>query len=112
MNLIFLGKILEMANNFANFLYKNIFQEQSFQDLFNSLLIKYTEKLLNNNLEDYDPKYNKLLRYADILSLSENEEFQNIAQQIVIVLSQIFPNEEVVKIFKAMYIKMFQTLPL
>ena len=89
-----------MANNFANFLYKDILQEQSFQDLFNSLLINYTEKLLNNNIEDYDLKYNKLLRYADILSLSENEEFQNIAQQIVIILSQIFPNNEKIKIFK------------
>lgn len=89
-----------MANNFANFLYENILQEQSFQDLFNSLLINYTEKLLNNNLDEYDPKYNKLLRYADILSLSENEEFQNIAQQIVVVLSQIFPNEKMIKIFK------------
>lgn len=89
-----------MANNFASFLYKNILQEQNFQNLFNDLLITYTAKLVNNSIDEYDTKYNKLLRYADILSLSENEEFQNIAQQIVIVLSQIFPNEEVVKIFK------------
>ena len=89
-----------MANNFASFLYKNILQEQSFQELFNELLLNYTIKLINKNTDEYDTKYNKLLRYADILSLSEFEEHQNIAQQIVIILSQIFPNEEIVKIFK------------
>ena len=89
-----------MANNFASFLYKNILQEQNFQNLFKDILITYAAKLVNNDIDEYDTKYNKLLRYADILSLSENEDFQNIAQQIVIVLSQIFPNEEVVKIFK------------
>ena len=89
-----------MANNFASFLYKNILQEQSFQELFNKLLLNYTIKLINKNTDEYDTKYNKLLRYADILSLSEFEEHQNIAQQIVIILSQIFPNEEIVKIFK------------
>lgn len=89
-----------MANNFASFLYKNILQEQSFQELFNELLLNYTIKLINKNTDEYYTKYNKLLRYADILSLSEFEEHQNIAQQIVIILSQIFPNEEIVKIFK------------
>ena len=89
-----------MANNFASFLYKNILQEQSFQELFNELLLNYAIKLINKNTDEYDTKYNKLLRYADILSLSEFEEHQNIAQQIVIILSQIFPNEEIVKIFK------------
>lgn len=89
-----------MANNFASFLYKNILQEQSFQELFNKLLLNYTIKLINKNTDEYDTKYNKLLRYADILSLSEFEEHQNIAQQIVIIFSQIFPNEEIVKIFK------------
>lgn len=89
-----------MVNNFAEFLYKNILQEQSFQDLFNDLLINYTIKLVNNSSEKYDLKYNKLLRYADVLSLSEEEEHQNIAQQIVIILSQLFPDEKNIKIFK------------
>lgn len=89
-----------MASTFSHFLYKNIFQEQNFQDLFKDLLIAYTTNLLNNDIAKYDPKYNKLLRYADVLSLSEFEEHQNIAQQIVIILSQIYPEEESVKIFK------------
>lgn len=89
-----------MASTFSHFLYKSIFQEQNFQDLFKDLLIAYTTNLLNNDIENYDPKYNKLLRYADVLSLSESEEHQNIAQQIVIILSQIYPNENIIKIFK------------
>lgn len=89
-----------MANEFAIFLYKNILQESNFQDLFDELLVEYTSKLINNSFDEYNQKYNKLLRYADILSLSENEEHQNLSQQIVIILSQLFPNEKIVKIFK------------
>lgn len=89
-----------MAKQFSQFLYKNILQEQDFQILYNELLLLYGSILINKSSTKYDKKYNKLLRYADILSLSEAEEHQNLAQQIVIVLSQIFPNNEKIKIFK------------
>ena len=90
-----------MAKQFSKFLYENILQEQGFLDLYKDLLINYIKFLVNHNkTEKYEPKYNKLLRYADILSLSDNEDYQNIAQQIVIILSQIFQNEDSVKIFK------------
>jgi len=90
-----------MANTFASYLYKNILNKEHFQILFNELLTKYIETLVNNdNEEEYDRKYNTLLRYADILSLSKDEEQQNLAQQIAITLSQIYPNEEYIKIFK------------
>lgn len=89
-----------MANKFSNFIYKDILQEEEFQILFNELLILYAKMLIDKSLEKYDEKYSKLLRYADILSLSEAEEHQNIAQQIAIILSQIFPNNEKIKIFK------------
>ena len=89
-----------MAKQFCEFLYKNILQGQEFQILFNELLKLYTIRLIDKSLKEYDEKYNKLLRYADILSLSGIEEHQNIAQQIVIILSQIFPNNEKIEIFK------------
>ena len=89
-----------MAKQFSKFLYENILQEQDFQTLYNELLLSYGTILINKSSNTYDEKYNKLLRYADILSISETEEHQNIAQQIVIILSQVFPDDEKVKIFK------------
>ena len=89
-----------MVKCFADFLYENILEDFSFQSLFSELLTKYATILLNQNSEKYNPKYNKLLRYADILSISKLEQHQNIAQQIVIILSQIYPNENIIKIFK------------
>lgn len=69
-----------MAKQFCEFLYKNVLQGQEFQILFNELLKLYTIRLIDKSLKEYDEKYNKLLRYADILSLSGIEEHQNIAQ--------------------------------
>lgn len=89
-----------MAKQFSEFLFEDIFQEQSFQELFGELLANYIATLLNKFSDEYTPKYNKLLRYADILSLSKKEEHQNIAQQIVIILSLIYPKEIPIKIFK------------
>lgn len=89
-----------MVKQFSKFLYEDILQEQCFQYLFSEILEKYILALLNKFSEEYTQKYDKLLRYADILSLSEKEEHKNIAQQIVIILSQIFPNEVSIKIFK------------
>lgn len=89
-----------MVKQFSEFLYKDILQEQEFQILFNEMLILYAITLIDKTLNKYDEKYSKLLRYADILSLSKAEEHQNIAQQIVIILSQVFPNSEKIKIFK------------
>ena len=83
-----------MAKQFSKFLYDGILQEQAFQVLFNELLISYAAILIDKPLTKYDEKFSKLLRYADILSLSDVEEYQNIAQQIVIILSQVFPNDE------------------
>lgn len=89
-----------MANKFSEILYKDILQDEDFQILFNELLILYVETLVNKFSNQYDGRYNKLLRYADILSLSNIEKYQNIAQQIVILLSQVFPDENIIKIFK------------
>lgn len=41
-----------------------------------------------------------LLRYADMLSLSDKERHQNMAQQIVILLASLFPKEEEIEFFK------------
>lgn len=89
-----------MVKQFSEFLYENILQEQDFQNLFNELLLSYATMLIDKSSTSYNEKYNKLLRYADILSLSNKEEYHNIAQQIVIILSQVLPNNQKIKIFK------------
>lgn len=89
-----------MVKQFSEFLYENILQEQDFQSLFDELLLSYATMLIDKSSILYNEKYNKLLRYADILSLSNEEEYHNIAQQIVIILSQIFPNNQKIQIFK------------
>ena len=44
------------------------------------------------------------MNYADLLSLSDEEKHNNIAQQIVIILSQIFPlNDEVKYVKESVY---------
>lgn len=89
-----------MVKLFSEFLYENILKEQDFQTLFNELLLSYGTMLIDKSSISYNEKYNKLLKYADILSLSKEEEYHNIAQQIVIILSQVFPNNQKIKIFK------------
>jgi superfamily II DNA/RNA helicase len=42
----------------------------------------------------------RLLCYADLLSLSSFEEQQNIAQQIVIILSHLYPKDKEVQLYK------------
>ena len=50
-----------MAKQFSEFLFEDIFQEQSFQLLFGELLANYIATLLNKFSDEYTPKYNKLL---------------------------------------------------
>ena len=89
-----------MAKLFSKILYDHILQEPDFLVLFNELLVEYTTSLIKNSSCQYNKKYNKLLRYADLLSISECEQYHNIAQQIVIILSQLYPSEDIVKLFK------------
>lgn len=67
---------------------------------YEELLIAYSKSLFFNNSERYTDEYKKLLRYADMLSLSDKEKHQNIAQQIVILLASLFPNEKEIDFFK------------
>lgn len=70
------------------------------QQKYKELLISYSNSLFNVNNAEYNDEYRMLLRYADILSLSDKERHQNIAQQIVILLASLFPNESEIGFFK------------
>lgn len=72
--------------------------------------MEYTRSLFNVTDSVFDDGYRSLLRYADLLSISELEIHNNLAQQIIILLGQLFPNEEEVAISKNPFIRMYLIL--
>lgn len=82
------------------YLLNEIEQDVFLQKKYSELLLAYAGSLFGNNSAIYDDEYKVLLRYADMLSLSREEKHQNLAQQIVILLSKLFPNETEIAIFK------------
>lgn len=84
----------------SHFLLDNIDEDKFLQRKYKELLILYANSLFSENSEPYTDEYRKLLRYADMLSLSDKEKHQNMAQQIVILLASLFPNEREIEFFK------------
>lgn len=89
-----------MNEPLSKFLLKDILQDKTLGTLYEQLTIDHTKSLFGQQDQLFDNDYEKLLRYADLLSLSEEEAHQNLAQQIVIMLSQLFRNNDEVQIFK------------
>lgn len=82
------------------YLLQDIDSDEFLQRKYNELLEVYTKSLFFNNKKKYDNEYRRLLRYADILSLSDQEKHQNLAQQIAILLANLFPDEAEIDYFK------------
>lgn len=82
------------------YLLDNIENDEFLQRKYKELLIAYSKSLFTEYSEKYTDEYSKLLRYADMLSLSDKEKHQNMAQQIVILLASLFPNEKEIDFFK------------
>ena len=82
------------------YLLHDIDYDEFLQRKYEELLAVYTKSLFFNINIDYDDEYKKLLRYADMLSLSDKEKHQNLAQQIVILLANLFPHEDEIDYFK------------
>ena len=94
-----------MDNSLASYLLKNIEHDGFLCQQYERLLSDYIGYVFNNIRQTYDNAYQRLLRYAEILSLSDAEAHQNLAQQIVILLSALFPLEAEVLFYKeAIYI--------
>lgn len=87
-------------NTLGYYLLENIENDGFLQRKYKELLIAYSKSLFSNNHEKYTDEYKTLLRYADLLSLSNNERHQNLAQQIVILLSSLFPDESEIDFLK------------
>lgn len=82
------------------YLLDNIDNDEFLQRKYEELLIDYSKSLFFDNNKQYTDEYKILLRYADMLSLSNEEKHQNMAQQIVILLASIFPSEKEIEFFK------------
>ena len=82
------------------YLLNGIEKDSFLQRKYGELLVAYAKSLFEKKEESYDDEYKKILRYADLLSLSSEENHQNLAQQIVILLSSLFPNEVEINLFK------------
>lgn len=89
-----------MVKNLADFLLKDIAEDAKLKQNFAYLLTTYLNYLTGHGEIQYDDKFQLLLQYADLLSLSNIEQHQNIAQQIVILLSLLFPQKNIVNIVK------------
>ena len=89
-----------MADRLVDLILKDIDKDKLLQIQYERLLVEYTQSLFGVTDFVFDDGYRSLLRYADLLSISELEVHNNLAQQIIILLGQLFPNEEEVAIFK------------
>lgn len=89
-----------MTNTLADLILKDIDKDSYLQSQYERLLVEYTRSLFGLLDTTFDDGYRTLLCYADLLSISELEAHNNLAQQIVILLSQLFPNEEDIMIYK------------
>lgn len=89
-----------MDNKLSHFIYKDITNDDTLKNSYQQLLLDYASSLFEKNELTIDDNYQILLNYADLLSLSEEQFHQNIAQQIVILLSLIFPDNNEVKLVK------------
>lgn len=87
-------------DSLSNLILKNILEDQELQKTYESLLTNYAKSLLENISFEFNDEHRILLNYADLLSLSDEEKHNNIAQQIVIILSQLFPQNDEVKFVK------------
>lgn len=89
-----------MDNKLSHFIYKDITNDDTLKNSYQQLLLDYASSLFEKNELTIDDNYQILLNYADLLSLSEEQFHQNIAQQIVILLSLLFPDNNEVKLVK------------
>lgn len=89
-----------MVNTFSSLIFANITNDSVLQEKYNSLLVAYANSLFYKMSLPFDDDYKLLLNYADLLSLSINQTHQNLAQQICILMSQLFPENIEVKLVK------------
>lgn len=89
-----------MDNSLSFYLLNDIEHDGFLCQQYERLLSDYIDCIIYKKTLSYDNAYQSMLRYAEILSLSDVEVHQNLAQQIVILLSALFPFENEVLFYK------------
>ena len=84
----------------SDFIYDGILDDEDLIAQFERLHCAYLALVFDATSTAFDSDFELLLRYADLLSLSKEERHKNIAQQIVIMMSQVFPDLQAAKIYK------------
>ncbi len=85
-------------------IYGDIISDDYLLELYSDLLKAYTRKLFNRNTVQFDEKrLNDLLRFADILSKSDESSQSGIhkiwSQQIIALLDKLYPNNYKIKFY-------------
>ena len=90
-----------MKCKLGEYIYKDIEKNSYLIELYECLLKKYASKIFNITDGVEDINIVDLLRFADLLSKStddKNKEFhKNISQNIVVLLANIYPEDENIK---------------
>lgn len=89
-----------MADKLSNFLLKDITSDPMLLEGYSTLLYDYSQFLIGHPVPSYSESYQRLLLYSDLLSLSEDESHHNLSQQIVILMSILFPDNSDVTMHK------------
>lgn len=93
------------------YLLDNIDNDEFLQRKYKELLIDYSKSLFSGYSEKYNDEYRKLLRYAEMLSLSDKEKHQNMAQQIVYCLIVYSRTKQRLNFLSKIFTQMFPILP-
>ena len=89
-----------MADKLSKFIFKDITSDPVLVSGYSDLLYDYAQFLIGQPTHVYSEAYQRLLAYSDVLSLSEDEVHQNLSQQIVILMSILFPDNNDVAMYK------------
>ncbi len=87
----------------GEWIFKDIEENTYLKKIYNELIIQYTNKLQGYQYRLEERKVKNLLRFADILSKSDNELksyfHKNIAQNIVCILEKLYPHNQYNKLY-------------
>lgn len=93
----------EAKKTVGEWIFNDIEENSYLKKIYNELIIQYTNKLQGYQYRLEERKVKNLLRFADILSKSDNELksyfHKNIAQNIVCILEKLYPEDQYNKLY-------------
>lgn len=93
----------EVETNFEFWLYQDLENNIYLNKLYNRLIIEYTNSLLGKEYSLKNKEIYHLLRFADVLSksndLTKASFHKNIAQNIVCIINKIYPDNELYRLY-------------